>query len=153
MTVSADWKKSLLVGAPDAGIARNVLIAVQLLFERDIELLVRDLHERTITGHLADHLRPQFAGWHIDCEYNWDDHEIKKANGLIVVPDIIVHHRGTPENLLVIEVKKSNTREDDEQDIQKLRAYRDSDLRYQYALFLKVVIGKEAPGIMRSQWI
>jgi hypothetical protein len=83
----------------------------------------------------------------------FDDHEIKKANGLIVVPDIIVHHRGTPENLLVIEVKKSNTREDDEQDIQKLRAYRDSDLRYQYALFLKVVIGKEAPGIMRSQWI
>jgi hypothetical protein len=45
----------------------------------------------------------------VDPEYNRDGHEVKRSDGVIVVPDVIVHHRGTSDNLLVIEVKKSTT--------------------------------------------
>ncbi len=50
MTGPIDWRNSLLVGSPDVDIARNVLIAVQLLFDTDFELLIRAVHERTRPG-------------------------------------------------------------------------------------------------------
>jgi hypothetical protein len=98
-------------------------------------------------------LRPHFAEWDVDCEYNRDGHEIKRVDGNIVVPDIIVHHRGTPDNLLVIEVKKSNTRAPDEEDIAKLHSYRESDLRYQNGLFLKLLVGRNAPDVSTVYWV
>lgn len=153
MTGIADWKNALLATAPDLTIANKVLTAIQQLFDVDADLLIRDLNERTITGNLTFHMRPCFPEWHVDCEFNRDGHEVKKADGRIVVPDIIVHHRGTPENLLVIEVKKSSTREPDEEDLQKLRACRDSHLRYSMGLFLKLIVGENAPGVSRIQWM
>lgn len=153
MKDAVQWTDALLGSAADKTIAKKVGLAVQQLLEMDAELLIRDLHERTITGRLADHLRPHFPEWHVDCEYNRDDHEIKRVNGNIVVPDIIVHHRGTQENLLVIEVKKSNTRAPDEEDINKLHAYRESHLRYQNGLFLKLLVGEGAPGVSRFLWV
>ncbi len=51
--------------------------------------------------------------------------------GITVYPDIIVHHRGTDENLLVIEAKKVNYSGYDF-DGQKLQAYK-SNLHYKYA--------------------
>ena len=153
MNDAVQWTDALVKSAPDKSIAEKVGLAVQQLFEMDAELLVRDLHERTITGRLADHFRQRFLNWHVDCEYNRDGHEIKRVNGNIVVPDIIVHHRGTQDNLLVIEVKKSNTRAPDEDDIEKLHAYRESPLQYKNALFLKLLAGQDAPGISRFCWV
>jgi hypothetical protein len=149
----ADWKNSLLENAPDVALATLVVKALQQLFDKDAELLIRDIHERTITGRLADHLRPHFPEWNVDCEYNRDGHEIKKVDGNIVVPDIIVHHRGTPDNLLVIEVKKSNTRAADEEDIAKLHSYRESHLRYQHGLFLKLLVGENGPDVSTVYWV
>jgi hypothetical protein len=148
-----DWKNALLTNAPDAALAVLVIEAIQQLFDRDAELLIRDIHERTITGRLADHLRPQFPEWDVDCEYNRDGHEIKRVDGRIVVPDIIVHHRGTPDNLLVVEVKKSNTRLPDEEDITKLHSYRESHLRYKHGLFLKLLVGEDAPNVSTVHWV
>jgi hypothetical protein len=148
-----DWKDSLLANAPDPAIAVNVVSAVQQLFDVDAELLIRDLHEKALTAHLANYLRPYFPDWHVDSEYNRDGPEIKKVDGIIVVPDIIVHHRGMPDNLLVIEVKKSNTRIPDEEDIEKLHAYRESHLRYRHGLFLKLLVGHGAPGVSRILWV
>lgn len=147
------WEDALLRSAPDVSLACKVLGALQNLFRDDIELLIRDVNERTITGKLADHLRPRFPGWDVDCEYNRDDHEVKKVDGRVVVPDIIVHRRGTPENLLVIEVKKSNTDEPDEEDLEKLVAFRTSHLSYRSALFVKLIVESCAPGVQRLQWV
>jgi len=149
----SDWRIALLKNAPDAAIAEVVVKAIQQLFETDAELLVRDIHERTITGRLAGHLGPHFPEWDVDCEYNRDGHEIKRVDGKIVVPDIIVHHRGTPDNLLVIEVKKSNTRAPDEDDIAKVHAYRGSHLRYQNGLFLKLLVGEDPPDVSTVYWV
>lgn len=153
MNDSIEWTDALLESAADKIIAEKVGLAVQQLLEMDAELLIRDVHERTITGRLADHLRPHFLEWDVDCEYNRDGHEIKRVDGNIVVPDIIVHHRGTPDNLLAIEVKKSNTRVPDEEDIAKLRSYRESHLRYQHGLFLKLLVGENAPDVSTVYWV
>jgi len=147
------WEEAFLHGAPDAPLARKVLGALQDLVQVDVELLIRDVNERTITGRFADHLRPRFPHWDVDCEYNRDDHRVKKVDGRIVVPDIIVHRRGTPENFLVVEVKKSNTDEPDEEDLEKLRIFKNSHLGYLYALFVKLIVGSQGPGVQKFQWV
>jgi hypothetical protein len=149
----ADWEERLVNEAPDRAVAESVVNAVRGLFAADSALLIRSVNERTITGQLAAHLRPYFDGWDVDCEYNRDGHAVKKTDGVIVVPDIIIHHRGTPDNLLVIEVKKSNSRVHDEEDLQKLVAFRQSRLQYRNSLFLKFIVGRRAPGVASLQWI
>lgn len=147
------WQDILIGSAADVFIARAVCAALQNLLGEDAALFVRDVHERTITARLADHLRPQFPGWDVDPEYNRDGHEVKKTNGDIVVPDVIVHHRGTRDNLLVIEARKSNTQEADEEVLKKLHMFKAYDLQYRNALFVKFTVGTAAIGVERLQWV
>lgn len=149
----ADWQTHVLDNSPNQGLGECIVRAIERFFAADSLLLVNNLNERTITGQFAVHLRPEFNRWDVDCEYNRDGHLVKKANGEIVVPDIIVHHRGTADNLLVIEVKKSNSRVRDEEDLSKLGNFLNSDLQYRHGLFLKFAVGKRAPGLTRVQWV
>lgn len=55
--------------------------------------------------------------------------------GISVYPDIIIHHRGTRENLVVIEAKKENFAGNDF-DEQKLEAYK-NHLGYEFAFKVK----------------
>lgn len=60
-----------------------------------------------------------------------------------VYPDIIVHHRGTKDNFVVIEAKKSTNIENDEE---KLLAYKDKDgLYYKHAFAVLFLVGKDFP--------
>ncbi len=148
-----NWQDNLVRRAPDVPLAQKISAALQELLLRDEGLLVRNVNERTITARFADYLRPRFPGWDVDPEYNRDGHEVKKANGAIVVPDIIVHRRGTPDNLLVIEVKKSDTTEADEEVLEKLDSFRSSHLRYRHALFVKLIVGPGGPRVGRVEWV
>jgi hypothetical protein len=130
-----------------------VSAALQELLVRDADLFVRNVNERTITGLLARYMEPKFPGWHVDAEYNRDGHDVKKANGEIVVPDVIVHRRGTPENLLVIEAKKSTTTEPDDEVLAKLNGFRSSDLQYRHALFVKFIVGPGGPAVEKFEWV
>lgn len=136
------------------GIERCVQAALDMLFDRDAEILRNDVNERTITHKLAEYLEPEFPGWNVDCEYNRNHDQTKTlkslrgdvapiddADGISVFPDIIVHKRMTDENLLVIEVKKSTSRKSPDFDKQKLLAFK-QELNYQHALFLQVTTGK-----------
>jgi len=152
LTGSTDWRGLLLKDAPDVEVANQVITAVQRLFERDAHLLISRLHERTITGILACHLRQCFPGWDVDPEYNRVGPAVKKSDGRIVIPDIIIHHRGTQENRLVIEVKKSTTHTPDSKDIGKLDDYL-AFLQYQIGLFLKLTVGEGAPGVSKVKWV
>ena len=81
------------------------------------------INERSITHKFAEYLQQEFPDYNVDCEYNrhgfdkkileipkneypsWDDKEAKT-----VYPDIVIHKRKTnSDNLVVIEVKKSNS--------------------------------------------
>ncbi|BFH14409.1 hypothetical protein WDD9_001257 [Paenibacillus melissococcoides] len=100
-----------------------------------------------------------FYEWDVDVEYNRNLNDIKKFNELTmklihelsdnqdfltgkksVFPDIIVHKRGTSNNLIAIEVKKANVSERLEKyDIEKIKGYiLDNSLNYKYAVFIKL---------------
>lgn len=153
------WERQLLEHA-DRRLAGAVRKAVRMLLRHDSALLVADASERSIAHRLACHLGDSFPGWHVDCEYNRDGHNPKRLQSLpalppgrderAVYPDIIVHHRGTSDNYLVIELKKTSNPETDEYDLAKLRAFR-LDLGYREALFMRVATG-ESIGVATVRW-
>ena len=133
------------------------------LIRSDSEILINDINERSISHKLAIYLEPYFSGWNIDCEYNRNHDDPKRLNikkrdiqsddtqATTVYPDIIIHRRGTNDNLLVIEMKKTTSTEDDAYDIGKLHAFK-SQLGYQFAIFIKVQTKGKA-GIEDIKWI
>ena len=123
--------------------------AIDLLLTADEDILRLDINERTISHRLAIYLEPHFPGWNVDCEYNRNHDDVKRLDikrrnvtsddtqATTVFPDIIVHRRGTDQNLLVIEMKKTTSHEDDDYDFGKLLAFK-KQLGYSFAVFLKV---------------
>jgi Holliday junction resolvase len=74
------------------------------------------------------------------------------TEAITVFPDIIVHKRGTDENLLVIEMKKTTSKKTDTTyDLGKLNAFK-SQLGYQFAIFIKLQTDGKA-GIDEIQWV
>ena len=142
---------------PDlADIQRRFNRALNALQERDADLLKWDVNERSITHKFAEHLQREFRSWNVDCEYNRDDGHKKKLNlaprkptkdndvhATTVFPDIIIHHRGTDKNLVVIEAKKSSntTVHGDEWDLKKLEAFQQVGFKYEVAVFVKFQTG------------
>jgi hypothetical protein len=137
--------------------------AVKDLLKNDGCLLRNDLNERAITHRLAAYLQQEFTGWKVDCEYNRNHDDPKKlylpsrnslssddTHARTVFPDIIVHHRNTDENLLVIEVKKSTGRKPEDFDKQKLRAFK-RELGYRFAAFIRFETGGDEG--YRLEWI
>lgn len=130
--------------------------ALNDLSQKDAHLLNADVNERSISHRLAiyieSNLREKHPGWDVDCEYNRDGLQPKATdlpttpvdNGdteaRTVYPDIIVHRRGTKDNLLVIELKKSSNKDKEAEafDRQKIESYCRPPLSYRYALFLKL---------------
>jgi Holliday junction resolvase len=103
-----------------------------------------------------------FSDWTIDCEYNRDGTVVKKliyavspkgmAEERNVVPDIIIHHRQTTDNLLAIEVKKSSNQENSIKDLNKLAAFREQ-LGYANTLFVRFKTGASAPAITEIEFV
>lgn len=137
--------------------------ALGQLLRADSDILKMDINERSISHRLAGYLEPFFPGWNVDCEYNRNHDDPKRLNiprrnidsddiqATTVFPDIIVHKRGTDDNLLVIEMKKTTSKENDDYDFGKLKAFKDQ-LKYQYALFIKVKTGGQA-DIETCDWL
>lgn len=115
------------------------------------ELLDIDVNERSISHKLAEYLQREFPDWDVDCEYNrkmgdkktlnvsYDKVSDQDTEAKTVFPDIIVHHRKTEENLLVIEMKKHGKKT--EKDAAKLVAFTGKE--YQYGFGLLLVIGRD----------
>jgi len=129
----------------------------------DNEILLNDINERSISHRLANYLEPHFPGWNVDCEYNRNHDEIKRlqiqrrniesddTQATTVFPDIIIHRRGKDDNLVVIEMKKTTSQENDTYDIGKLNAFK-KQLGYKFAIFVKIRTG-EAAGVEKIDWI
>lgn len=128
-------------------------------------MLQNDVNERSITHRFACYLQELFHGWNVDCEYNKNHDQTKKlieyrrkkvamndTQGTSVFPDIIVHRRMGDNNLLVIEVKKSTNNEPDEVDLGKLSVFK-QELKYTYALFLRLKTGDQNVGEEEKKWV
>lgn len=137
--------------------------AIEQLIEADYEILRMDINERSISHKLALYLESFFRDWDVDCEYNRNHDDPKRLNirrrsiqsddtqATTVFPDIIVHRRGTDDNYVVIEMKKTSSQESDDYDLEKLRAFKEQ-LGYRFAIFIKVKTGI-APEIENVQWV
>lgn len=154
---------------------------IDQLFKNDLSLLVRDVSERAITHKLAEYLQRQIPDLDVDCEYNRNGTEPKtiqtlrhnarkhfaemaenltpeeKFLSLSTYPDIIVHCRESNEhNLLVIEVKKSNSGKDYQHDLKKLEAFTEyteqNSYHYRYGVFMVLETGTESPQRPEFIW-
>lgn len=143
-------------------VGRTVNFAVSTLFHHHIALLNVAASERSICHKIAESLQDKYLSdyWSVDCEYNRIGNESKRmtrgddSGSSLVLPDIIVHNRGSDDNLAVIEVKKDTASvEQIADDVDKLHAYK-KDLGYRYAFMIIVGTGPEregkvSPGVYR----
>src|ERR1700760_811379 len=132
----------------------KVVHALDAFYARETYLFDRDLGERVLTHRLAVHLEHQFSGWDVDCDYNrLGERRLKLPKGSIVstdddsgksvFPDIVVHHRAVPENLLAIEARKAVNHQPLEHDRHKLRAMTDPHLWHAFRAGVLLVLAKQ----------
>jgi hypothetical protein len=119
--------------------------AVRMVLRNDLFLLVNDSDEWAISHKLAEYLQKEFPDWHVDVEYNRDKDQVKMLDEERVRPDIVIHIRNTDNNLLVIEVKKSNNLEGVESDVKRLKRFTSPEGKYKYQFGLLAVfnVGNE----------
>ena len=122
---------------------KRVVNALHDFYACETFLLERDAGERALTHRLAVQIEKQFPGWEIDCEFDrLGDRTLRLPRGSIVstddhlaksiYPDIVVHRRAIPHNLLAVEVRKSSNHQPLEHDRHKLRALTDPNLWFAY---------------------
>jgi hypothetical protein len=133
----------------------KVATALKEFYAREAFLFAHDLGERALTHRLAVHLERQFAGFEVDCNYDrLGERTLRLPRGTIVstddhlgksiYPDIVVHQREIPNNLLAIEVRKANNHQPIEHDEQKLHALTDPNLWFAYWIGVLLTLGKDA---------
>ena len=131
----------------------KVVAALAELYAREAFLFEQDLGERTLTHRLAVHLEKQFSGWEVDCDYDrLGERTLRLPHGTIIstddhlaksiYPDIVVHQRAIPNNLLAVEVRKAANHQSPDHDRHKLRALTDPHLWFAYWIGLFLVLGK-----------
>jgi hypothetical protein len=154
------------------GVLPELSEALPSLVKRDAVLLERGAAERAICHRLAVYLeatvnqgRRDGERWHVDCEYNLFASNIGETEGTdslrksmavdgiddepggeqahSVYPDLIVHHRDTTTNLLVIEMKvlrPSTKRGGIEFDFRKLTVFQKLGSGFEYKAAALVLI-------------
>src|ERR1700676_2933657 len=133
----------------------KVVTALQEFYAREAFLFEKDLGERTLTHRLAVHLEKQFSGWEVDCDYNrLGERTLRLPHGTIVstddalgksvYPDIVVHQREIPNNLLAIEVRNATNHRLRHDDRHKLQAVTNPHLWFAYWIGVYLVLGKNS---------
>src|SRR5712675_675277 len=133
----------------------KIVAALREFYAHETFLFEKDLGERTLTHRLAVHLEKQFSGWQVDCDYNrLGERTLRLPHGTIVstddhlgksvYPDIVVHQREIPNNLLAVEVRKASNHQPPEHDQHKLRALTDPHLWFAYGTGVYLVLGKSS---------
>jgi hypothetical protein len=131
----------------------KVVAALKAFYAREAFLFEHDLGERALTHRLAVQLERQFPDFEVDCDFDrlgprtlnlphgsivsTDDHL-----GKSIYPDIVVHQRSVPNNLIAIEVRKAHNHQPVEHDRQKLRALTDPHIWFAYWIGVLLTLGK-----------
>jgi len=121
----------------------RLVAALQEFYARESHLFERDLGERALAHRLAVQIERQFPGWDVDCDYNrLGERTLRLPKGTIVstddalgksvYPDIVVHQRAVPKNLLAVEVRKATNHQPVDHDRHKLKALTDPHLWFAY---------------------
>jgi hypothetical protein len=135
-------------------VLNRVIAALHAFYEHEAFLLEKEAGERALTHRLAVHVEAQFRGWEIDCEYDrLGDRTLRLPRGTIVstddhlaksiYPDIVVHQRAIPNNLLAVEMRKSANHQPLDHDQHKLRALTDPHLWFAYWIGLLLTLDRK----------
>jgi hypothetical protein len=138
----------------------KVVSALQDFYAQEGFLLDKDVGERAITHRFAVHLERQFSGWQVDCDYDrLGERTLRLPRGSIVstddhlgksiYPDVVVHRREIPNNLLAVEIRKATNHTSVEHEQHKLRALTDPHLWFAYWIGVLVVLAK--PNVTMSE--
>lgn len=113
--------------------------SIEDFLQNDIQLIQNNVHENSISHHIACYLKKYILESHIDCEYNRDLLNTKTIRDMgDIRPDIIIHKRNTSNNFVVIEIKKNQGNSNhDFQKIKKLTE-RKSHYHYQWGIYLNI---------------
>ena len=133
------------------------LVALREFYAQESFLLDKDAGERALTHRLAVHVEKQFSGWEVDCEFDrLGDRTLKLPHGTIVstddhlaksvYPDIVVHQREIPNNLLAIEIRKASNHQPIEHDQHKLKGLTDPHLWFAYWIGVLVTLSRKNVG-------
>jgi hypothetical protein len=138
----------------------KLVAALKEFYAREAFLFAQDLGERALTHRLAVCLERQFTDFEVDCDFDrlgprtlnlprgsivsTDDHL-----GKSVYPDIVVHQRSVPNNLLALEVRKASNHQSLEHDRHKLRVLTDPHIWFAYWIGAMVTLGKT--GVTASE--
>ena len=131
----------------------KLVAALKELYAREAFLFEHDLGERALTHRLAVYVEQQFRNFEVDCDFDrlgprtlnlphgsivsTDDHL-----GKSIYPDIVVHRRAVPSNLIAVEVRKASNHQPVEHDRHKLRAMTDPHVWFAYGIGVLVTLGK-----------
>ena len=132
----------------------KVVAALGEFYTHETSLLDKDAGERALGHRLAVHIEKQFSSWEVDCEYDrLGERTLRLPHGTIVstddhfaksvFPDIVVHQRDIPNNLLAIELRKATNHQPIEHDQQKLRALTDPHLWFAYWIGVLLILTKK----------
>jgi hypothetical protein len=131
----------------------KVVAALEAFYSREKYLLDNDFGERALTHRLAVHVEGQFDGWDVDCDYDrLGERTLLMPHGSIVstedrlsksiFPDIVVHQRDVPKNLVAIEVRKASNHQPIEHDQHKLVALTDPHIWFAYWIGLLLILSR-----------
>jgi hypothetical protein len=133
----------------------KVIAALRDFYAHEGFLFEKDIGERAVTHRFAVYLEKQFPGWAVDCNYDrLGERTLHLPHGTIIstddhlgksiYPDVAVHQREIPNNLLVVEVRNASNHTSLEHDQHKLRALTDPHIWFAYWLgVLLVLAGKD----------
>lgn len=136
----------------------KVIAALQDFYAHEGFLFEKDVGERAVTHRFAVHLEKQFPGWSVDCNYDrLGERTLHLPHGTIIstddhlgksiYPDVVVHQREIPNNLLAIEMRKASNHTPLKHDEHKLRALTDVHVWFPFWIGLLLVLDMQGVKI------
>src|SRR6478736_4496749 len=132
----------------------KVIAALRDFYAHEGFLFEKDIRERAITHRFAVHLEKQFSGWSVDCNYDrLGERTLHLPHGTIIstddhlgksiYPDVTVHQREIPNNLLAVEIRNAGNHTAIEHDQQKLKALTDPHVWFAYSIGVLLALAKQ----------
>lgn len=131
----------------------KVVAALRDFYAQEGFLFDKDVGERAVTHRFAVHLEKQFSGWAVDCNYDrLGERTLHLPHGTIIstddhlgksiYPDVAVHQREIPNNLLVVEIRNATNHTSLDHDQHKLRALTDPHVWFAYWIGVLLVLAR-----------
>ena len=129
----------------------KVIAALRDFYAQEGFLFEKDIGERAITHRLAVYLERQFSGWSVDCNYDrLGERTLHLPHGTIIstddhlgksiYPDVVVHQREIPNNLLAVEIRNASNHTALAHDQHKLLGLTDPHVWFAYWIGVLLVL-------------